>query len=251
MLRTYRRKGVKLVGMLGICITIIVPPGVNFKAYHEETIVYNYSTSIKNNSGSELLSSSKILEEKVLIKKEQKKEEMLKKEQEKKQGIITIHGYKYQMQPGELDLLKKVIYAEARGLSKEDQVASTEVILNRVVYNKKTISEIIRQKGQFSCVGSDGNVYTGLEPDLVRVTNELVTEEVSESVEKAVFSEEDITEQLLTNEAIAQGLDPEVYAKGGALYFFEKNTTAVKAKLKIRVKGDLTNNGHTYYRVWD
>ena len=237
MLRTYRRKGVKLVGMLGICITIIVPPGVNFKAYHEETIVYNYSTSIKNNSGSELLSSSKILEEKVLIKKEQKKEEMLKKEQEKKQGIITIHGYKYQMQPGELDLLKKVIYAE--------------VILNRVVYNKKTISEIIRQKGQFSCVGSDGNVYTGLEPDLVLVTNELVTEEVSESVEKAVFSEEDITEQLLTNEAIAQGLDPKVYAKGGALYFFEKNTTAVKAKLKIRVKGDLTNNGHTYYRVWD
>ncbi|MEI3356536.1 MAG: hypothetical protein V8R81_05810 [Clostridia bacterium] len=57
---------------------------------------------------------------------------------------------------------------------------------------------------------------------------------------------------LLTAEAIRLGKDPEVYAKGGALYFCElsgcsEKEQAFRANIAVKVKvGD-----QIYYKVWD
>lgn len=59
--------------------------------------------------------------------------------------------------PGELDMLAKVIYAEARGESYEGQVAVGAVVVNRVMSSRfpDTIREVILQPGAFTAV-SDG-----------------------------------------------------------------------------------------------
>lgn len=60
----------------------------------------------------------------------------------------------------EINLLAKVISAEARGESYEGQVAVGAVILNRVAHPgfPDTISGVVYQKGAFSCV-NDSNWY--------------------------------------------------------------------------------------------
>lgn len=180
----------------------------------------------------------------------------MKEEQQENKNLIQIHGYSYEMQPGELAFLKRVVYAESRGASVEEQMATTETILNRVVQNKSSITEVLIAKGQFQCVKSDGNVYTGLEPDLVLVTDERVSKEVSDAVEAAVYGEDDITESLLTAEAIRLGLDPKVYAEGGALYFYEPDPSIISeqeldSRANIKVKVKIGDGEHFYYRVWD
>ena len=60
----------------------------------------------------------------------------------------------------EINLLAKVISAEARGESYEGQVAVGAVILNRVAHPSfpDTLSGVVYQKGAFSCV-NDSNWY--------------------------------------------------------------------------------------------
>lgn len=57
-------------------------------------------------------------------------------------------------QPKDVELLARIIYAEARGESFEGQVAVGAVILNRTEHPEfpKTIDGVIYQKGQFSAV---------------------------------------------------------------------------------------------------
>ena len=184
------------------------------------------------------------------------KQKVKEKEMEKAQWILTINKVKYQSSPEEIALLKRVVYAESRGSSTEEQMATTETILNRAVTRNLTITEVLKQKGQFQCVKSDGNVYTGLEPNLVLVTDERVTEQVSNAVDEAIYGENDITEDLLREEALRLGLDPEIYADGGAIYFYEPDPKIVSEKelasrASIKVKVKIGEGEHFYYKVWD
>ncbi len=64
------------------------------------------------------------------------------------------------------NLLARLINGEARGESYEGQVAVGAVVLNRVESAEfpNTISGVIYQKGQFSCV-TDGNFNKAIDPD--------------------------------------------------------------------------------------
>ena len=93
----------------------------------------------------------------------------------------------------DVELLAKVISAEARGESYEGQVAVGAVILNRVAHPSfpDTLSGVVYQKGAFSCV-IDSNWY----------------QPVAESSKRAA------TDAL-------NGWDP----SGGAIYYFNANKT--------------------------
>ena len=95
---------------------------------------------------------------------------------------------------GDVELLAKLINAEARGESYKGQVAVGAVVLNRVKSSKfpNTISGVIYQKGQFSCI-ADGQINKAIKKD--------------STVRKAA-------------EEAMNGVDP----TGGALYFYNPNT---------------------------
>jgi len=88
---------------------------------------------------------------------------------DKPTGVAALAGnteksYIIELHPGELDMLAKVIYAEARGEDYEGQVAVAAVVINRVQASgfPKTVREVIHAKGAFTAV-RDGQY--GLKPD--------------------------------------------------------------------------------------
>lgn len=109
----------------------------------------------------------------------------------------------------DVQLLAKVISAEARGESYEGQVAVGAVILNRVKHPSfpDSISGVVYQKGAFSCV-NDSNWYA----------------EVSDSAKRAA------TDAL-------NGWDP----SGGAIYYYnakKTNDAFMHSRPIVRVIGD-------------
>ena len=109
----------------------------------------------------------------------------------------------------EINLLAKVISAEARGESYEGQVAVGAVILNRVAHPSfpDTLSGVIYQKGAFSCV-NDSNWY----------------QPVAESAKRAA------------RDAI-NGWDP----SGGAIYYYNPAKTSnawMRSRTVIKVIGN-------------
>lgn len=111
----------------------------------------------------------------------------------------------------EIELLAKVISAEARGESYEGQVAVGAVILNRVVHPSfpNTLSGVIYQKGAFSCV-NDSNWYAP----------------VADSAKRAAID-------------AMNGWDP----SGGAVYYFnpkKTNDAFMHSRPVIKVIGNHT-----------
>lgn len=111
----------------------------------------------------------------------------------------------------EIELLAKVISAEARGESYEGQVAVGAVILNRVVHPSfpNTLSSVIYQKGAFSCV-NDSNWYAP----------------VADSAKRAAID-------------AMNGWDP----SGGAVYYFnpkKTNDAFMHSRPVIKVIGNHT-----------
>lgn len=109
----------------------------------------------------------------------------------------------------DVELLAKVISAEARGESYEGQVAVGAVILNRVKHPSfpDSISGVVYQNGAFSCV-NDSNWYA----------------EVAESSKRAAI------------DAI-NGWDP----SGGAIYYFNASKTSdsfMHSRTVIKTIGD-------------
>ena len=109
----------------------------------------------------------------------------------------------------DVQLLAKVISAEARGESYEGQVAVGAVVLNRVKHPSfpDTISGVVYQNGAFSCV-NDSNWY----------------EPVAESAKRAAI------------DAI-NGWDP----SGGAIYYFnasKTNDAFMHSRPVVKVIGD-------------
>ena len=75
-------------------------------------------------------------------------------------GLGGTQDYNTAYSNGDIELLAKVIRAEARGENYEGQVAVGAVILNRVAHPSfpDTISGVVYQNGAFSCV-NDSNWY--------------------------------------------------------------------------------------------
>lgn len=173
------------------------------------------------------------------------------REAKKEQGWIYIHGYPYRLSEYEKTLLLMVVYAESGGSTIEEQMATAETILNRVVTRRLSLKQVIFEKGQFACA-RNGNIYTGMGESLRLMTPDRVSNDTAQSVEAVLYAKSYITEALLTAEAIRVGKDPEVYGKGGALYFCElsgcsERERASRENIAVRVQiGD-----HIYYKVWD
>lgn len=179
-------------------------------------------------------------------------QEFAKEEEAKKeQGWIDIHGYEYQLSEEEKNLLKMVVYAESGGSTVEEQMATAETILNRVATKRVSLTQVVFEKGQFACA-RNGDIYTGMGDSLRLMTLDRVSDVTAQAVEETLYAQSYITEALLTAEAIRLGKDPEVYAKGGALYFCElsgcsEKEQASRANIAVKIKiGD-----HIYYKVWD
>ena len=147
----------------------------------------------------------------------------------------------------DVELLAKVTYAEAGNQTLEQQLAVAAVILNRVESESfpNTIQEVISQKGQFSSV-KGGIVMAFGEP----VDFSGVPESCVEAAERALAGE-DPTEELLRQEAISKGLNPDEYASGGALFFYNPDycgSSEIEMRNSIQVKVEFGD--HIFYKVW-
>ena len=147
----------------------------------------------------------------------------------------------------DLQLLAKVTYAEAGNQTLEQQLAVAATILNRVESESfpNTIQEVISQKGQFSSV-KGGTVMAFGEP----VAFSEVPESCVQAAERALAGE-DPTEELLRQEAISKGLNPDEYARGGALYFYNPDycgSSEIEMRNSIQVKVEFGD--HIFYKVW-
>lgn len=147
----------------------------------------------------------------------------------------------------DLQLLAKITYAEAGNQTLEQQLAVAATILNRVESESfpNTIQEVISQKGQFSSV-KGGTVMAFGEP----VAFSEVPESCVQAAERALAGE-DPTEELLRQEAISKGLNPDEYASGGALFFYNPDycgSSEIEMRNSIQVKVEFGD--HIFYKVW-
>ena len=152
-----------------------------------------------------------------------------------------------QIESEDLQLLAKITYAEAGNQTLEQQLAVAATILNRVESESfpNTIQEVISQKGQFSSV-KGGTVMAFGEP----VDFSEVPESCVQAAERALAGE-DPTEELLRQEAISKCLNPDEYASGGALFFYNPDycgSSEIEMRNSIQVKVEFGD--HIFYKVW-
>lgn len=152
-----------------------------------------------------------------------------------------------QIESEDLQLLAKITYAEAGNQTLEQQLAVAATILNRVESESfpNTIQEVISQKGQFSSV-KGGTVMAFGKP----VEFSEVPESCVEAAERALAGE-DPTEELLRQEAISKGLNPDEYGRGGALFFYNPDycgSSEIEMRNSIQVKVEFGD--HIFYKVW-
>lgn len=145
----------------------------------------------------------------------------------------------------------RLTYAES-GLEDEiGQVAVEATIIHR------QYSPEFRADGDFYQVMNNGfsSVRNGEIYIMTRNPYVLYYEDVPERTIRATeraLNGEDPTEQLLWEEAVRLGLDPEVYAAGGAKYFYNPNVcseAALAERANIKCKVQIGN--HVFYKVWD
>ena len=152
-----------------------------------------------------------------------------------------------QVASADLQLLSMVTYAEAGNQTLEQQIAVAATILNRVESESfpNTIQEVISQKGQFSSVKGGTVMAFGKPVDFSEVPESCV-----EAAERALAGE-DPTEELLRQEAISKGLNPDEYARGGALFFYNPDycgSSEIEMRNGIQVKVEYGD--HIFYKVW-
>lgn len=145
----------------------------------------------------------------------------------------------------------RLTYAES-GLEDEiGQVAVAATIIHR------QYSPEFHADGNFYNVMNNGfsSVHDGEIFIMTRNPYVLYYEDVPERTIRATeraLNGEDPTEQLLWEEAERLGLDPEVYAAGGAKYFYNPNAcseAALAERANIKCKVQIGN--HVFYKVWD
>ena len=145
----------------------------------------------------------------------------------------------------------RLTYAES-GLEDEiGQVAVAATIIHR------QYSPEFRADGDFYQVMNNGFSSVRNGEIYIMTSNpyvlyyEDVPERTIRATERAINGE-DKTEHLLWEEAVRLGLDPEVYAAGGAKYFYNPNVcseAALAERANIKCKVQIGN--HVFYKVWD
>lgn len=171
-------------------------------------------------------------------------ESTIENEASEENSMETVNS---QIASPDVELLAKVTYAEAGNQTLEQQLAVAAVILNRVESESfpNTIQEVISQKGQFSSV-KGGTVMAFGEP----VAFSEVPESCVQAAERALAGE-DPTEELLRQEAISKGFNPDEYASGGALFFYNPDycgSSEIEMRNSIQVKVEFGD--HIFYKVW-
>lgn len=145
----------------------------------------------------------------------------------------------------------RLTYAES-GLEDEiGQVAVAATIIHR------QYSPEFRADGDFYNVMNNGFSSVRNGEIYIMTSNPYVLyyEDVPERTIRATeraLNGEDPTEQLLWEEAERLGLDPEVYAAGGAKYFYNPNAcseAALAERANIKCKVQIGN--YVFYKVWD
>ena len=145
----------------------------------------------------------------------------------------------------------RLTYAES-GLEDEiGQVAVAATIIHR------QYSPEFRADGDFYNVMNNGFSSVRNGEIYIMTSNpyvlyyEDVPERTIRATERALNGEDPI-EQLLWEEAERLGLDPEVYAAGGAKYLYNPNVcseAALAERANIKCKVQIGN--HVFYKVWD
>ena len=77
-----------------------------------------------------------------------------------------------------------------------------------------------------------------------------VPESCVQAAERALAGE-DPTEELLRQEAISKGFNPDEYASGGALFFYNPDycgSSEIEMRNSIQVKVEFGD--HIFYKVW-
>lgn len=148
----------------------------------------------------------------------------------------------------EKEFFQRLVFAEAGLQDEEAQLAVAAIILNRVESPifPNNIREVAYQKGQFSCVREE-KIYI-LDQE---VNMQMIPAKTVNAVNRALAGE-DPTEEVLLREALRLGLDPEKYAAGGALYFYNPNAcseNALAARANIKLKTRF--GSHLVYKQWD
>ena len=139
--------------------------------------------------------------------------------------------------------LSCLVFAESGNQKTEGKISVAAVAINRKRDNiqfdeEDTISEVIFAKRAFASIknvdfseAKDGGCY--------------------DAVIEAV-NEEDPTEELLWEEAERLGLDPEIYAEGGALYFYNPDyCSEEELQKRNNIKCKVQIGDHIFYKVWD
>ena len=145
----------------------------------------------------------------------------------------------------------RLTYAESGLEPEEGQVAVAATILNRQYSSEfKADGDFYKTMNNgFSSV-RNGEIYIMTSNPYV-LDYEDVPEKTIRATERALNGE-DPTEQLLWEEAVRLGLDPEVYAAGGAKFFYNPNAcseAALAERASIKCKVQIGN--HIFYKVWD
>ena len=145
----------------------------------------------------------------------------------------------------------RLTYAES-GL--EDEIGQVQV---EATITHRQYSPEFRADGDFYQVMNNGFSSVRNGEIYIMTSNPYVLyyEDVPERTIRATeraLNGEDPTEQLLWEEAVRLGLDPEVYAAGGAKYFYNPNVcseAALAERANIKCKVQIGN--HVFYKVWD
>ena len=131
-----------------------------------------------------------------------------------------------------------LVFAESGAEIEEGQVAVAATVINRMESPEfpNTFYGVMNQSGQFSCV-KNGYICSSIRKyeDLPQKTIDAV---------KRALEGEDPTEELLWKEAEERGLDPEKYALGGALYFYNPRGGYYDCAVQI----DIGN--HCFQKLW-
>lgn len=176
--------------------------------------------------------------------------QLIKEFNEKDDIIQSISEESSKMSEEEFQNRCRMTYAEAGLELMEGQIAVQAVIINREETPEfpDSFEEVINQSGAFSSV-HDGEIYIMTYNPYV-LDYEDIPDITLEATQRALEGE-DPTEQLLWDEAVRLGLNPEEYAAGGALYFYNPDACSEFAlRERDNIKCRVRIGNHVFYKVW-
>ena len=152
---------------------------------------------------------------------------------------------KQEFSQNDINRLVRLVYKEAGNQGFDGQVAVVAVILNRM---RATESDFAKQNSI-----TDVIFHPRAFADISNVTfEEADAEGTCFDAVMAALNHYDPTEELLWAEAERLGLDPEVYASGGALYFYNPDFTGEEELARrANIKCQVQIGSHVFYKVWD